>query len=170
MQSVPPNCFIRSLLTRGQNSSLQVHRTGSGSTHDASAFAVCQKFTGLARPARDSTVIPPVLIFASSKHTINFNEKRSSGYSLPLVTLIPYTTNDRIPVGLYSEFVHRGTYDVRRGSQDITEEGFRLLLPSKLRCELRMERGAKQSDGSLMSEGSVSELFQHGNYFPLGGE
>lgn len=37
------------------------------------------------------------------------------------------------------------------------------FLPSKLRRELRMERGAEQSDGSLLSEGSVSEFFQHGN-------
>lgn len=167
--SVPPICFIPSLLTRVKTPRFKFIAPGLEVPHDASAFAARQKFTGLPRTAGDSTVIPPVLIFASSKYTINFNEEIEWLF-FTFGDPIPYTANNRIPVGLYSEFVHRGTYDVRRGSRDITEEGFRLLLPSKLRREPRMKRGAKQSDGSLVSEGSVSELFQHGNYFPFGGE
>ena len=48
---------------------------------------------------------------------------------------------------------------------DIAGEGFRLLLPFGLRGS---EDGARLSDGGPVAEGSISDLFQHGN-FPLGG-
>lgn len=159
--SVPEDCFIRSLLTRVKAPRFKFIAPGLEVPHDASAFAASQRFTGLPRDPDFGKAISPVLIFASSKRTINFNEEIRwlfFGHDP-----IPYTERDRIPVGLYSEFALRGSYDV-------AEEGFRLLLPSKLRREAWIGRGARKSDGSLVSEGSVSELFQHGCYHPFGGE
>jgi hypothetical protein len=66
------------------------------------------------------------------------------------------------PAGLYSE-------SVRRSETDNAEEGFRLLLPFKLRPNDPHGLGARKSDGCLVDDQSVAELFQHG-FKPFGGE
>lgn len=160
--SVPENCFIRSVLSKVKTPRFKYIAPGLEVPHDAAAFAARQKFTGLPRHSPESgTIIPPVLIFASKKSTINFNKEIRWLFFHPYDP-IPYDDRDPIPVGLYSEFAHRG-------ESDLAEEGFRLLLPFKFRTELLDEHRAKKSDGSLVSRGSVSELFQHG-YHPFGGE
>ncbi|KAJ5389941.1 uncharacterized protein N7496_001009 [Penicillium cataractarum] len=159
--SVPENCFIRSVLSKVKTPRFKYIAPGLEVPHDAAAFAARQKFTGLTRHPESPTVIPPVLIFANQKRTINFNKEIRYLFFDPHDP-IPYDDRDLIPVGLYSEFA-------RRGESDLAEEGFRLLLPFEFRVELWDENSAKKSDGSLVPRGSVSELFQHG-YFPFGGE
>ncbi|OOQ91107.1 hypothetical protein PEBR_01159 [Penicillium brasilianum] len=160
--SVPENCFIRSVLFKVKTPRFKFIAPGLEVPHDATAFAARQKFTGLPRHPESGTVISPVLIFASKKRTINFN-KEIRWLFFTAYDPIPYDDRDRIPVGLYSEFARRGEYDVE-------EEGFRLLLPFKFRTEFGDEHRARKSDGTLVSRGSVSELFQHGSYRPFGGE
>jgi hypothetical protein len=160
--SVPENCFIRSVLTRVKTPRFKFIAPGLEVPHDASAFAARQKFTGLPRNPELGTVIPPVLVFANSKRTINFNEEIRWLF-FTARDPIPYTDHDRIPAGLYSEFICRGDYD-------IAEEGFRLLLPYTFRPQPWDSRSARKSDGGLVSSGSISELFQHGSYHPFGGE
>lgn len=109
-------------------------------------------------------VIPSVLIFvaADSSRTIDFNQEIRWLF-FTSDDHVPYSNHDPIPAGLYSE-------SVRRGSYDIAEEGFRLLLPFRLRPDPRDEQAARRSDGSLVTPGSVTELFQHGDFHPFGGE
>lgn len=161
--SVAEECFIRSVLTRVKTPRFKFIAPGLEVPHDASAFAARQKFTNVPRDLDPDwgRVTPPVLIFANTKRTINFN-KEIRWLFFNHHDPISYTDRDRIPVGLYSEFTHRGEYDV-------AEEGFRLLLPFEFRPEFWDKEGARKSDGSFVSRGSVSELFQHG-YHPFGGE
>jgi hypothetical protein len=160
--SVAEECFIRSVLTRVKTPRFKFIAPGLEVPHDASAFAARQKFTDVPRYLDPdwSRVAPPVLIFANTKRTINFNEEIRWLF-FKHRDPIPYTDQDPIPVGLYSEFTHRGEYDV-------AEEGFRLLLPFTFRPDWGKD-GARKSDGSLVSKGLVSELFQFG-YHPFGGE
>ncbi|GLI73656.1 hypothetical protein PoHVEF18_001876 [Penicillium ochrochloron] len=160
--SVAEECFIRSVLTRVKTPRFKFIAPGLEVPHDASAFAARQKFTDVPRYLDPdwSRVAPPVLIFANTKRTINFNEEIRWLF-FKHRDPIPYTDQDPIPVGLYSEFTHRGEYDV-------AEEGFRLLLPFTFRPDWGKD-GARKSDGGLVSEGLVSELFQFG-YHPFGGE
>lgn len=160
--SIPENCFIRSLLTRVKMPRFKFIAPGLEVPHDAAAFVARQKFTGLPRDPESGTVVPPVLIFASGKRTINFN-KEIRWLFFTAHDPVPYTDRDRVPVGLYSESSWLVGYEV-------AEEGFRLLLPYNLRPDNWDSRGARRSDGSFVSPGSVSELFQHGCYRPFGGE
>jgi hypothetical protein len=69
----------------------------------------------------------------------------------------------RVPAGVYSESVERNVFD-------ITEEGFRLLLPYGLRGDFGdASAGARKSDGSFVRRDKAAELFQHG-YKPFGGD
>lgn len=108
--------------------------------------------------------IPPVLLFAAtdSSRTVNFNKEirllffgRDDNVTL--------NQSDLVPTGLYSESVCRCEYDNE-------EAGFRLLLPLRLRPDFRDNDGARRSDGTLVSSGSFTELFQHGVFRPFGGE
>lgn len=162
--SVPEDCFIRSILTRVKTPRFKNIAPGLEVPHDASAFAARQKFTGLPRDPEAGTIIPAVLIFAAadSSRTIGFN-KEIRWLFFTAHDDVPYGDHHPIPVGLYSE-------SLDRSNPDTAEEGFRLLLPFKLRPDFRDEGTARRSDGTLIDPESVAQLFQHGNYYPFGGE
>jgi hypothetical protein len=131
--------------------------------HDATAFAARQKFTVMPCNPDDGTVIPPVLIFAAadSSQTVNFDSDSRYISFNPSHETVPYGDHST-PAGLYSESVHRG-------DSDIAEEGFRVLLPFRLRPNDLHGSGARKSDGDFVGDQSVAELFQHG-FMPFGGE
>lgn len=162
---VPEDCFARHFLARLTRPQFNAIAPGLVIPHDAAAFAALQKFTKMDATSEYGRVVPPVLLFAAADGaTVNFDS--SNRY----VSLNPFCKAFRdgvspgdhsTPAGLYSE-------SVERFKTDNAEEGFRLLLPFPLR-EHGQESGARKSDGTLVEEGSIAELFQHG-YKPFGGE
>ena len=105
-----------------------------------------------------------MLIFASadSNRTLSFNNELKSlffRYNDP----VPYSAEDSIPVGLYSE-------PVDRVLGNIAEEGFRLVLPFHQQPGIGSNNGARHSDGSLIKQQPFTRLYQHGIYFLFGGE
>ncbi|KAH8744310.1 hypothetical protein F5883DRAFT_590273 [Diaporthe sp. PMI_573] len=122
-------------------------------------FASLQRFTTLPRSPQ---AVPPVCLFASERPA------HLEGSSSPFCddfkarspdSLVPSS----VPAGIYSESVNRTVFDN-------AEEGFRLLLPYGLRDGVWDEgAGARRSDGSVVGQGTVAELFQHG-YKPFGGD
>lgn len=133
--------------------------------HDPTAFTNNQKFTVMDVSSEYGIIIPPVLLFASSEREA-VNLVAPSQY----VSFNPFSRefqdvrgNGPVIAGLYSE-------SAERFSVDNAEEGFRLLLPFRFRGSDSEEgRGAKKSDGNVVTEGNVAELFQHG-FKPFGGE
>ncbi|ETS77355.1 hypothetical protein PFICI_11229 [Pestalotiopsis fici W106-1] len=162
---VPKDCFARHFLARLASPRFRAIAPGLIIPHDAAAFEASQKFTKMDATSEYGLVVPPVLLFAAADGaTVNFDSLNR------YVSLNPFCKAFRdgvshgdhsIPAGLYSE-------SVERFKIDNAEEGFRLLLPFSLR-EHGEESGARKSDGTLMEEGSIAELFQHG-YKPFGGE
>ncbi len=163
--SVPGDCFIRSFATRARKPRFRMIAPGLEVPHDPTAFANNQKFTVMDVRSEYGIIIPPVLLFASSERAA-VNLAAPSQY----VSFNPFLRefqdvrgNGPVIAGLYSE-------SVERFSVDNAEEGFRLLLPFRFRGSDSEEgRGAKKSDGNVVTEGSVAELFQHG-FKPFGGE
>lgn len=159
----PENCFARSFLTSVRTPRFKRIAPGLEVPHDATAFASRQVFTRL-QPQQDGDddrpIIPPIVMFASSdSRTVNFDSDDAYASKNPFPREMHLQSGDRsAPAGLYSE-------SVKLGSMDMAGEGFRLLLPFGLRGS---DDGARLSDGGPVAEGSVSDLFQHGN-FPLGG-
>ncbi|KAI0121597.1 hypothetical protein BJ170DRAFT_643460 [Xylariales sp. AK1849] len=162
---VPEHCFARQFLTRLPIPRFNTIAPGLVIPHNAAAFAASQKFTSMDSASEDGTVIPPVLLFATADGaTVSFDS--ASRY----ISLNPFcevfkngvpNSDHSTPAGLYSE-------SVERFSVDHTEEGFRLVLPFPLR-ERGQGIGATKSNGTLVEEGSIAELFQHGHK-PFGGE
>ncbi|KAJ5295830.1 hypothetical protein PENANT_c001G00105 [Penicillium antarcticum] len=158
--SVPKSCFIRSVLTRVKTPRFNLIAPGLEVPHDKVAFARRQQFTDV---PRDEASIPPILLFAAeSALTVNFNKEIRWSF-LKGVDQVTMNESGLIPTGLYSESVCRCHYDEE-------EAGFRLLLPFALRSTLWDNEGARMSDGSLVTSGSFTELFQHGHFHPFGGE
>ncbi|RAO73359.1 uncharacterized protein BHQ10_009371 [Talaromyces amestolkiae] len=165
--SIPQHCFIRSFLTRVRTPCFKYIAPGLEVPHNAAAFSDRQKFTGLPYSPDDSgedQYIPAVLIFASadSDRTLSFNNEVKSlffRYNDP----VPYSEGYPIPVGLYSE-------PVDRTCGNIAEEGFRLVLPFHQQPGRGSNDGARHSDGSLIGRQTFTRLFQHGIYYPFGGE
>lgn len=160
--SVPKACFIRSLLTTVRTPRFKMIAPGLEVPHNKTAFAKRQRFTTVPRDESWSENIPPVLLFAAPECTVNFNkEMRWLFFSAD--DSVTFEKSEPIPTGLYSESVRRRDYDSE-------ESGFRLLLPFGLRPDFRDEDSARMSDGSLVTSGSLTELFQHGFFHPFGGE
>ncbi|KAF2969309.1 hypothetical protein GQX73_g4254 [Xylaria multiplex] len=163
--SVPGDCFIRSFATRARKPRFRMIAPGLEVPHDSTTFVNNQKFTVMDVSSEYGIIIPPVLLFASSEHA-TVNLAAPSQY----VSFNPFLRefqdmqgNGPAIAGLYSE-------SVERFSVDNAEEGFRLLLPFRFRGSDSEEGpAAKKSDGSVVTEGSVAELFQHG-FKPFGGE
>jgi hypothetical protein len=156
--SVPQDCFIRSVLTRITLPRFKFIAPGLEVPHDKEAFARQQNFTRL--PYEEGT-IPAVLLFMASDRTVDFNRELRSVFTRDNHCPI----NDGTPTfaGLYSEAVTR-SWD------DMEEVGFRLLLPFPLQPDPRNQAdGARMSDGTFITKGSFTELFQHGRIHPLGG-
>lgn len=167
--SVPKDCFIRHFLTRVRTPRFRRIAPGLAVPHDTHEFAAHQKFAGLPYRHTDGFFVPAVLIFAAAMdddgkrlRTVGFNDELKAQFFTPHDD-VPYADGHPIPAGLYSE-------SVRRNSLDIAEEGFRLLLPFPLRPDIRDYDAARRSDGTLVDQGSYLQLFQHGHYYPCGGE
>ncbi|KAJ5793990.1 hypothetical protein N7457_000589 [Penicillium paradoxum] len=164
--SVPEECFIRSLLTRMKTPRFKAIAPGLEVPHDVAAFVARQRFTDVVRHEEAWVrTSPAVLIFAAKEgnHQINFRDEIRHLF-FEFGDEIPYTDQDLIPAGLYSE-------SVCRTASDSEEAGFRLVLPFELRPRgFSDKEGAIRSDGSPVSSGSVAELFQHGGFHPFGGE
>ena len=170
---VPQGSFIRSFLTRIRAPKFKFIAPGLIVPLDAAAFAESQTFTRMdtADDGENGVVIPPVLLFsAEDGETVRFDSadryRSRNPFCRPFQDgLAPGV---RVPAGLYSE-------SVERGSIDNAKEGFRLVLPFTLRDGEDGEEeeggggGARKSDGQLVEVGSVADLFQHG-YKPFGGE
>lgn len=166
--SIPKSCFIRSFLTRIRTPHFKYIAPGLEVPHDAAAFSARQRFTGIPRSPDDASedqYIPAVLIFASadSTRTLSFNDELKSLFFRLGDDPVPYSERDAIPVGLYSEPVDR-TWG------NIAEEGFRLVLPFHQQPGRGSNDGARHSDGSLIGRQTFTRLFQHGIYYPFGGE
>ncbi|KAI1274511.1 hypothetical protein F5Y07DRAFT_372627 [Xylaria sp. FL0933] len=163
--SVPSTCFILSFLTRARRPAFRKIAPGLEIPHDHKAFVSNQKFTVINVDPDYGTVIPPVLIFASTERQIVDLDSPNRYVSFnPFAKAFRdgVVQGDRsIIAGLYSE-------SVERSSIDVAEEGFRLLLPFRFHA-FGQNGGARKSDGSLLTEGSMAELFQHG-FKPFGGE
>jgi hypothetical protein len=121
-------------------------------------FARRQNFTRL---HYDEGTIPAVLLFLASGRTVDFNHELRSTFIREIV--YPISDGTHIFAGLYSEAV-------TRSGDDMEEAGFRLLLPFPLQPDPRNQAdGARMSDGTLITTGSFTELFQHGRIHPLAG-
>ncbi|KAI0426459.1 hypothetical protein F5Y09DRAFT_351211 [Xylaria sp. FL1042] len=133
--------------------------------HDPEAFVSNQKFTVMDVDPKYGIVIPPVLIFGSV-------ERRAMDLDSPnrYVSFNPFAKAFRDGVAQGDRSIIAGLYSesVERLSIDVAKEGFRLLLPFRFHS-LGQNGGARKSDGSLLTEGSVAELFQHG-FKPFGEE
>lgn len=163
--SVPEECFIRSVLTRIKTPRFKAIAPGLEVPHDTAAFIESQKFTGVPRNHESGQNIPPVLLFPSAdkNRTLGFNQQLRYLFFGRKDT-IPFTNEDQILTGLYSESVCRANLNVE-------EAGFRLVLPFVLRSETGTQHArARLSDGSELKQGSFTELFQQGTYQPFGGE
>ncbi len=163
--SVPRDCFIRSFLTRAQRPRFKMIAPGLEIPHDPTAFIDNQKFTVMNANSEYGVIIPPVLVFASAERLVVDLDPPNQYVSFnPFCSAFQdaVSRGDRsILAGLYSE-------SVERFSIDNAEEGFRLLLPFRFH-NLEQGGGARTSDGRLLTDGSIAELFQHG-FRPFGGE
>ncbi|KAJ6008132.1 hypothetical protein N7540_012108 [Penicillium herquei] len=157
--AVPQDCFIRSLLTRVKTPRFKFIAPGLEVPHDKEVFAQRQKFTNI--PSEKDS-IPAVLLFAAPDRTVNLNREMRYLFSTAHKN---FTLNegDPVPTGLYSEPVRRDRYDTE-------EAGFRILLPYTLRQGCGGDQGARMSDGTMVAWDSFTQLFQHGNFHPFGGE
>ncbi|KAJ5206010.1 hypothetical protein N7491_003368 [Penicillium cf. griseofulvum] len=156
--SIPEECFIRSVLTRVKTPRFKTIAPGLEVPHNTMAFIARQKFTRVPRDQEGwGENIPPVLLFAvaDSSRTVSFG-KEIRWLFFGRDDTVSFNENDIIPTGLYSESVCRCEYDIE-------EAGFRLLLPFR-------DYNARMSDGTSISRGSISQLFQHGIFHPFGGE
>jgi hypothetical protein len=156
--AIPEECFIRSVLTRMKTPRFKAIAPGLEVPHDTMAFIARQKFTSVPCDQKGwGENIPPVLLFAAADNsrTVNFGEEIRWLF-FGRDDKVSFKKNDLIPTGLYSESVCRCEYDTE-------EAGFRLLLPFR-------DYNARMSDGTSISPGSVSQLFQHGIFHPFGGE
>lgn len=157
--AVPQDCFIRSLLTRVKTPRFKFIAPSLEVPHDKEALARRQKFTNV---TYEEGCIPAVLLFAAPDRTVNLNPEIRGLFFRPHKN-VTMTDGDPVPAGLHSEPVRRDYYDME-------EAGFRLLLPFALRPDFCDEEGARMSDGTLVTSGSFTELFQHGCFHPFGGE
>ncbi|ROV90899.1 hypothetical protein VMCG_09974 [Cytospora schulzeri] len=161
--SVPKACFIRAFLAQARRPRFRNIAPGL-LVPTRETFAADQKFTPrleavleAGEPDRDGTLVPPVLIFATAYGRRADLDSLGDELSNPFVKHLALEDGDSgFPAGLYSESVERTDIDG-------AEEGFRLILPFSL------GQHARKSDGSLIEEGSIAGLFQHG-YKPFGGE
>ncbi|KAJ5286594.1 hypothetical protein N7478_002280 [Penicillium angulare] len=163
---VPKECFIRSVLTRIKTPRFNMIAPGLAVSHDKQAFINRQQFTKSPPVSSfEGETVAPVLIFASadSSRTVPFNEELRHLFCRTRIwEKTTFNENDPIYAGLYSE-------PTERGAHDNEEAGFRLVLPFALRPDYR-DNGARKSDGSHVSAGSFTELFQNGGYYAFGGE
>ncbi|KAI1179294.1 hypothetical protein F4777DRAFT_507374 [Nemania sp. FL0916] len=149
--SVPDNCFARDFLTRARRPRFRCIAPGIIlPSVDAAVFAATQPSNYTQFPGGPQ-VIPPICLFPAASVESE-------------VSLISLTEGSGLPAGVYSESVDRQNYD-------ITEEGFRLLLPYSFEgSPWNTDAVARQSDGSIIDRGKkVADLFQHG-YKPFGGD
>ncbi|KAJ5088490.1 hypothetical protein N7456_012106 [Penicillium angulare] len=163
--SIPTECFIRSVLTKIKTPRFKMIAPGLAVPHDKQAFITRQKFTKLPPSQYHGELVPPVLIFASedSSRNVPFNEElRHLFCKTRLWEETPFKEGDPVFTGLYSEPTEREAHDNEEG-------GFRLFLPFAFRADYR-DGGARKSDGSHVSAGSFTELFQNGGYYAFGGE
>ncbi|KAJ5168218.1 uncharacterized protein N7482_003812 [Penicillium canariense] len=160
MASVPKECFVRPVLTKVNTPRFKLIAPGLEVPHDKVAFAARQRFNEEGR-GKD---VPSFLLFAASDSTRTafFNEEIRRLF-FGARNNVPLNEDDSVPTGLYSETFNRDEYDAE-------ESGFRLLLPFALRPNLADEDCARRSDGTRVSSGSFTELFQHGVFYPFGGE
>ncbi|KAI1074384.1 hypothetical protein F5B20DRAFT_574100 [Whalleya microplaca] len=163
--SVPRHCFIRSFLTRARRPHFKMIAPGLEIPHDPTTFIDNQKFTVMAASSEYGIIIPPVLVFASAERLVVDLDAPNQYVSFnPFCKVFKdgVSRGDRsILVGLYSE-------SVERFSVDNAEEGFRFLLPFRFH-NLGQTHGSRMSDGRLLTDGSIAELFQHG-FRTFGGE
>ncbi|KAJ5561754.1 hypothetical protein N7535_003785 [Penicillium sp. DV-2018c] len=158
--AVPRECFIRHLLTRVKAPRFKFIAPGLEVPHDKEAFARRQRFTNL---PHEEDSIPGVLLFAAPDRLVDLNPEIRRLFSIAHHNA-SMIGNDPVPTGLYSEPVRRSDYDME-------EAGFHLVLPFPLQPGFfRDEEGARMSDGSPVSSGSFTQLFQHGYFHPFGGE
>ncbi|XXG93995.1 hypothetical protein Hte_000246 [Hypoxylon texense] len=160
--SVPEPSFARAFLSRARRPRFRCIAPGLAlPPADASEFAALQSFTRL---PRDPQITPPVCLFPAARGGL---EADITGTSSPFYGMFADSpAPSRVPAGVYSEAVDRGNLDS-------AEEGFRLLLPYGLEGGFsepwNESTGARKSDGSFITRGSATELFQHG-YKPFGGD
>ncbi|KAJ2988999.1 hypothetical protein NUW58_g3691 [Xylaria curta] len=164
---VPVDCFVRDFATRAPAPRFRFIGPGLEVVpRNTDTFVANQRFTSMDARSEYGPIIPPVLLFASSERaTVNLESQSQYISFNPFLREFQDVDVDHPAIaGLYSE-------SVARFSIDNAEEGFRLLLPFRFRDrDMSGEgRGARRSDGTLVSEGSVAELFQHG-FKPFGGE
>ncbi|KAF3401950.1 hypothetical protein F1880_009956 [Penicillium rolfsii] len=162
--SVPNPSFARSFLTRARRPQFRYIAPGLLlPPADSAGFVVAQPFSVL---SRSGYTAPPVCLFPAD--TGDQRPIQLTRTTSPFQQSDFYTTStekctpSRISAGLYTEAVERNGLDV-------TEEGFRLLLPFTFNDDWNKSVGARKSDGSLVDRGRFSELFQHG-YKPFGGD
>ncbi|KAI1420996.1 hypothetical protein F5Y12DRAFT_770331 [Xylaria sp. FL1777] len=164
--SVPDSCFVRSFATRARKPRFRLIAPGLEVPHNPTVFVANQKFTVMNVSSEYGPIIPPVLLFASSERaTVTLGgPSQYVSFNPFLIEFRDVGGDGPVMAGLYSE-------SVARFSIDNAEEGFRLLLPFRFRDGNFQDgvQGAKKSDGSFVTEGSVAELFQHG-FKSFGGE
>lgn len=164
--SILKDCFIRQVLARVKTPRFWHIAPGLAVPHNVHEFAANQKFAGLPHNHTEGFFVSAVLIFAAVDRdrlrTVGFNAELKRQF-FNTYDDVPYDDGHPIPAGLYSE-------SVRRNRLDIAEEGFRLLLPFPLRPDIRDYDAARRSDGTLVDPGTFLQLFQHGHYYPCGGE
>ncbi|KAI1137334.1 hypothetical protein F5Y05DRAFT_414491 [Hypoxylon sp. FL0543] len=163
--SVPQDCFIRHFLTRTRQPRFKMIAPGLEVPLEPDVFIANQRFTVMDRTSEFGVVIPPVLMFASTeRRTVNFDPPNR------YVSVNPFCRvfSDQVPEG--DELTLAGLYSesTERLFTDNSEDGFRLVLPFRLRTN-NEEGGARRSDEQLVGEHSVADLFQHGHK-PFGGE
>lgn len=159
----PTMCFVRSFLTGAPVPKFKFIAPGLLVPHDAKRFIAQQRFTRLAyvqKAGYEREIVPPLLIFADKDgRTVDFSGEYKDYSVNPFPKEMHLPAHDKsTPAGLYSE-------SVALDASDMAEEGFRLLTPFRFASNYT---GARLSDGSPLPVGSVSDLFQHGD-FPLGG-
>lgn len=156
---VPKNCYVRCVLSLLRTPRFERIAPGLLVPHDAKAWAARQHYTrmNVLPPIHGiNRIIPPVLIFADcDDRRVDFNPDHSCEDLNPFLPELRISKdNNSIVAGLYSA-------SVRRTDRYMYEEGFRLLLPYSLAVEYG---GARNSDGSYVTVGTFSGLFQHGRY------
>lgn len=156
---VPQNCYVRCVLSLFCTPRFERIAPGLLIPHDAEVWAAKQHYTrmNVLPPIQGvNRIVPPVLIFADcDDRRVNFDPTLSCEDLNPFLPELRIAKgNDAIVAGLYSA-------SVRRTDRYIYEEGFRFLLPYSLAVEYG---GARRSDGTYLTVGTFSELFQHGKY------
>ncbi|KAI0883723.1 uncharacterized protein GGS22DRAFT_165929 [Annulohypoxylon maeteangense] len=151
--SIPSPSFARAFLSRARRPHFRSIAPGLLlPPASAASFTASQPFTHLPHPPQ---VVPPVCIFPAANSDLQADV---TGWLNPFHEAFREPpAPSRVPAGVYTESVDRSVLDT-------AEEGFRLLLPYGLHGD-----SARKSDGSGVSAGSATELFQHG-YKPFGGD